>query len=417
MKPDRLDIDTNNATPPNEGRRVRFRLRDAAQKALPTGRVAKCGCPVAAIATIKAGSKGARFAGVINCGSVWTCPKCAAQICETRRREIADLIEAHRHAGGEVYMLTLTVPHERTQTASELRSLVSGAWRSVTRRSKFAKWRAAVGMKGYVKALEVTHGDDTGWHPHLHLLLFVGFGAPEAEVHAFGGRIFGWWAASVEKAGYGTCNPGAFRIERANSSEQAGDYVAKWGADREMVMGHRKLAKGNRRSPWQLLADIDSGDRRAIMIFREYAAAFHGARQLTWSRGIRELYELREALDDEAAAKEGTEEDERVAQLPLKTYGLIKARGLIAPLLDAVEAKPILYTVIKFLKLHGINTDDVECPIGRTFELPPPDSGGNGANASLSGGKNSGRCSPAFSGAGDDVGTGDLFHFGGGKWH
>ena len=52
----------------------------------------------------------AHYSGLQTCGSVWSCPICAAKITERRRLEVQDAINQHRQAGGEVQLLTLTTP-------------------------------------------------------------------------------------------------------------------------------------------------------------------------------------------------------------------------------------------------------------------------------------------------------------------
>ena len=52
----------------------------------------------------------AHYSGLQTCGSVWSCPICAAKITERRRLEVQDAINQHRQAGDEVQLLTLTTP-------------------------------------------------------------------------------------------------------------------------------------------------------------------------------------------------------------------------------------------------------------------------------------------------------------------
>ena len=51
--------------------------------------------------------------GLQTCGSVWVCPVCGAKVVERRRGEIQQAMAMHRACGGEVHLLTLTVPHTR----------------------------------------------------------------------------------------------------------------------------------------------------------------------------------------------------------------------------------------------------------------------------------------------------------------
>lgn len=345
-------------------RAVRYRLRDGAARALPVERVARCGRHAhLGHVSICNGEHGAYFGGVVTCGSVWSCPVCAAKIAERRRQEVEETIKAHVAAGGVVYMAAFTVPHQCIQTARELRSLVAGTWKKVISGSPWLRWKARAGVVGSIRALEVTHGKN-GWHPHLHVLFLFPGNLSEESAQEFGGFLFDRWARAVERRGYGWCNPSLWRFERTQETQRAGDYVTKWGADRELTQGHRKRAKGGGRTPWQILEGIAAGSKADIMLFRDYAEAFKGARQLTWSRGLRELYGLREAVSDGDACLDGPKEQAPVIGiLPIHVFIRVRERGLAAGLLNQIEAHPFWPTVIIFLREHGID-----------YYEPPPES-------------------------------------------
>lgn len=350
---------TNRLSPPDRkrsNRALRFRLRSAAAKALPKERVAKCGTQaISQTVDIRNGRHGAHFSGVVTCGSIWTCPVCAAKIAETRREEVARTIFEHLRLGGSVHMATFTVPHHRFQTARELRNLVTGTFSKIFAGAPWKRNKRRVDLVGFVRSLEVTHGAN-GWHPHIHALFFISAGVPESAIEAFGDFLFDRWSRFIEKDGYGVCNRAVWRFERTAETEKAGDYLVKWGADREITQGHLKLAKGGGRSPWQILDGVAAGKKRDIMLFREYATAFKGARFLTWSRGLREHFGLREPLSDEDASLEDPEEENpRIGRLARHVWTKIVRKGLRAKLLDAVERDPYWQTVVIFLKRHGVD--------------------------------------------------------------
>lgn len=345
-----------------KSRAHRYKLRRAARHALPAERVAKCGrVPTGQMVDVRRGDYGCAYSGLSSCGSVWLCPVCAAKIAEQRRIDVRDTIRAHRAAGGSIRMATFTIPHNRIQTASELRSLVANGWRKVQGGKKWIAAKTAAGVVGSVRALEVTHGGN-GWHPHLHVLFFIEKDADPEAVEAFGFFAFERWAKIVSDAGYGECTAEAFSWQDAAESDDdaVGDYVSKWGADRELTNGHKKRARAGR-SPWQILEDIAAGDRRSVMLFRDYAAAFKGARQLTWSRGLREMYGLRDLQTDEQILSASEQVEERLpmlGSLTRKCYRQVVKRKLEAELLDVADERGAWPDVIRFLSLHGIRFDD-----------------------------------------------------------
>lgn len=96
------------------GRRVeRYALQAVARDILPKSRTALClrtrikgGGGVGVWKCEHAGT--AHYSGLIVCGSVWTCPVCAAKISEKRRGELNAAIGQHQQSGGDVLLLTLT---------------------------------------------------------------------------------------------------------------------------------------------------------------------------------------------------------------------------------------------------------------------------------------------------------------------
>jgi hypothetical protein len=85
------------------------------------------------------------------------------------------------------------------------------------------------------------------------------------------------------------------------------DYIAKLGLADELTRGSWKKSADFRgyRTPLQVLRDIAAcrtarqrPNAHDVSIWKEYAKEMHGARQLTWSRGLRQLYDLGDEQTD-----------------------------------------------------------------------------------------------------------------------
>lgn len=336
-----LDRHASNVSPGNsqgDRKRQRHALRRAAGKALPSARVATCGQnALGARVSLHVCEGQGHFSGVETCGSVWTCPVCAPKITETRREDIDAVLGGHQAAGGLACMATLTIPHHRFQRCAELRKAVTEAWRMV----KAGKgWQAAqqrLSWLGDIRALEITHGEN-GWHPHLHVLVFFKVGARTDTLERFGAWLFEAWAHAIARLGFGSCSADAFTWEKARAGTGAADYVGKWGAALELTKAHTKRGRGGR-TPWQILADfLERGEVRDRNLIREYAKAFHGARQLTWSRKLRPLYLQTPEVTDTAAATEPDTAETQVAAIDRRVFKVIVTRGKTAEILTALEA-------------------------------------------------------------------------------
>jgi hypothetical protein len=71
-----------------------------------------------------------------------------------------------------------------------------------------------------------------------------------------------------------------------------------------MTKGHMKKAKKGR-TPFDLLrAYLYDEDKHAMGLFKGYAEAFKGKRQLVWSKGLKEHFRIGEESDEEIAARQ-----------------------------------------------------------------------------------------------------------------
>lgn len=286
----------------------RFAFQSAVRRILPKSRTAKClrarqahKIEIDVYRHLEHAST--CFGGLQTCGSVWACPVCAAKISERRSVELQRVIAAHQSTGGAVLFLTLTVPHSRRDDLPELLQAQSLAMsRFNGSRAAQALW-ADMGSIGSVRAWEVTHGrlsdKNNGWHPHFHILIFCRSGL---NLGAFEDRIYTAWVNSCRLAGLPI--PSRRHGVRLEDGSRAADYAAKglWGLEREMTKGHIKRAKQGE-SPFQLLrAFAFDDDRQAAALFREFATAFHGRRQLYWSPGLKKRFALDELTDSEISA-------------------------------------------------------------------------------------------------------------------
>lgn len=243
----------------------------------------------------------ASFGGLRRCGSVWTCARCSSAISLRRRDEMNAMLKGARAEGLAVYMVTLTARHNRdTDLAGFLSAMGKAKQRLVQRR----EWRA-LPYQGSCSATEVTHGNN-GYHAHFHMLVLLS-----------GDTAAGFKSLRALAPVWRTClsafdlsgGKAAFDVRDGST---AGDYVSKWGAAEELTLGGEKTPKlAGSRTPFELLADAADGDPRAARLWVAYARAFHGKRQLVWSRGLKARFGVGETSDE--AAAEAVEQSEAAA--------------------------------------------------------------------------------------------------------
>jgi hypothetical protein len=334
-----------NGRDPAQCRVERYVLQSVVRRLLPSARTAHCLRHVqkqrSSVDVFKStGYDRAHYGGLQTCASVWACPVCAAKISERRRAELQALIAAHQAAGGFVLLVTRTVPHSRNDDLVELLDKIARAEASYKAHRDYKTLMQAFGLVGTVRAVEVTLGDANGWHPHVHELVFLSVPVVLAELEE---DLFLIWRAAAGRAGLDL--PNRAHGLTVQDGSRAAKYASKWGLESELTQWHRKRGKVESRTPFDLLRAVsETGDGYAALRFREYAEAFHGRRQLVFSRGLKALYQIGEVSDDELVQSQD-EDAFLLGSLNLDEWRVVcqaEARGLLLEVAsnggwDAVE--------------------------------------------------------------------------------
>jgi hypothetical protein len=115
-----------------------------------------------------------------------------------------------------------------------------------------------------------------------------------------------------------------------------------------MTKAHTKKAKRHGLTPWGLLSAVLDGNapeiapEPAAALFRLYAHAFKGRRQLHWSVGLRAklLPEQVELSDQQIVERPDDERADLLAELSTDDWKAVRVAKMQAALLDAAEADP-----------------------------------------------------------------------------
>ena len=327
----RLDNTRTTFPVKGDGRRYRYELRENAQRITKLARFKKCGrVPVGEGVTLKfsESSQGnhAGYGGLHTCGSVWACPTCSAKIAVHRKEEVGDVLQYAHEQGLYISMLTLTQQHHAGQSLQMLWDALAGAWQAVTSGRRWQEYRKQIGLAGYIKATEVTHGA-SGWHVHLHVVVLskkdplitpISYQRKQgrakqpypAEITSSYNFIAERWEKGLANRGIGFSATEGMNWQVAADFRAVGSYIAKLqsgaeGLAAEATLGGFKKARLGNRAPFQILADIfDKGEERDLRLWWEYEAVSHNRRALTWSQGLREWANLQAEKSDEEIAEE-----------------------------------------------------------------------------------------------------------------
>lgn len=320
-------------------RAERFALKSAAVRLLDNGhRTSKCmrwRVPKQETQVLKgATTDRAFFSGLQVCAMPWTCPVCASKISERRRLEVAKAMKQSEALGLKVALITPTVPHGLGDDLAAMADAMQKAWSSLWQGKAGMQLRERLGLFGHIRALEVTHGAN-GFHPHFHALMF--YHPEQTRFEEWGEIISLTWQRAAVRAGLPA--PSLDHGCQVDDGTKAAQYVAKgvWGLESEVTKGHVKKGKRGSRTPFDLLRDYMRRDKQAGAIWRVYAQAFEGRRQLYWSNGLKKLLAIAELSDEEIAHKPDDEKALLLATISDQQWKLIYRRHMESAVLDLAE--------------------------------------------------------------------------------
>ena len=266
-----------------------MRNPEAGQRFL--GRLPLCGVPRGDDVTIRWDGKHCYAAGVMQCGSIWTCPTCAALIRTRREQELHAAAAEHCSRGGRLAMMTLTVRHDRSMSLDDTLTGLLRSWELLQMRKAFKEGIRDIST-GYVRALEITYGEN-GWHPHLHVLFFVEPSVSDNYGQAVTDELFTDWRDLVTK-----------ELKRSPSFQRGIDFL--WfGSDsaaaaRYVTKITKEITFANTKSGRDPFALLDDRSPTSTALYIEYAKATFQKRAISWSLGLRaELLDQPEVTDDE----------------------------------------------------------------------------------------------------------------------
>lgn len=240
------------------------------------------------------------YSGLQSCHSVWSCPVCSLKITQERAKQIRDIALNAQRVGLHLTFATFTIPHTAFQTCKELKTAVADGFRKMTATRSYRSLKEKYNIVGYIRSLEITRGDN-GWHPHLHVLYFFEDQPDKETALEATNLMFHDWSKTIKRMGYGDCSEDAFAAKSVYDGEDISDYISKWDMSKELAEGHTKKSSN---TPFMLFDDyLNTGNEKSLNLFKEFSIAFHGARHITFSRGLKERFSTIEDLTDEEACQ------------------------------------------------------------------------------------------------------------------
>lgn len=259
----------------------------------------------------------AYMAYIFHCNRPWLCPLCAARISNMKREELTDGLARAKLLNFHPLLLTLTLRHGLDDRLEDLLNgmlgkpkRTKGALRRMQQTKEWKALKKEYGWKGSIRALEVTRGEVNGWHPHLHILIFLDEQLSPQQTDGLKKWFYDLWRAALTEEGFDANFLHGVDVRTADSD--VADYIAKWGhepkeqawgVEHEIAKATSKRAHRDGLTPFEL-AEAGADDPRAAALFREYAQAMNGRHQLEWSKELRAKLEAQELPTPDQSSEE-----------------------------------------------------------------------------------------------------------------
>lgn len=349
----------------------KYRLQAASRQLMPLERIRIC-CKVPLpdkkqIDVMRKKGTGIQpvfYRGLMRCHNGWQCPVCSSAISEHRRIELTKAIDT---TGYTPVMLTYTMSHSHNEPLDYLISRLSLAWKTLTAQRAYKQFKNDYGYVGAIRTLEITYGQENGWHPHFHVLMLLNdrFQDYKAEMTL---ELYDVWNRSLEKHER-SCSE-KHGVDVTFNKEDIAGYVSKggmgkedlpsgWTVTHELTKAQNKIKKeiDGRFTPFKLLKLYIEGKTWAGNLFQEYCYAVKGRSQLHWSRGLQQLLGIQQIRDDQIKEFEHESELFRIAaSIPLDTWRLLAHEKLQGELLVAVsnDDKELFIKIMSQVGVHRI---------------------------------------------------------------
>ena len=277
-----LDKNTRNVTTRDRRHRnSRYELRTRLQAFTPNSRLANCGrCRINPHVEVRMAGGRSYYAGVMHCGLVWLCPVCAHRRTTHRRQQVRQLLVDHLAGGNGAEFLTLTLPHHAADKLANTWPLATNGWKRVQQGGAWTRLKAAIGIIGTIRVLEVTYSVKHGWHPHIHVVLLTRGKLTHEERATLHAHCFSAWHHAVVKAGHPAPQRACTVLVPVVDAEM-GSYCLKFGerssaAHEDQAVDPRTAPETDRTqaqqmTPFDILAALlATGDERYVRAWREW---------------------------------------------------------------------------------------------------------------------------------------------------
>jgi hypothetical protein len=276
----------------------------------------------------------ASYGGLQTCDSVWACPVCAPRIAVEKGQDILKALEWAKQENLAPVMVALTARHHAGMQLAWFSGLFKGSWEMFASGRRWKNFKKKFGIRHYIVNREVTRGD-SGWHYHMHLLLFLDFGALKAAAaDSLQAELETYWIHCLEKHGLEGLPEIALHV--SSHGNVGATYLTKIGItineksgklEYEMTSSETKSG----RSIWDILRHSYYGDESESALYIEFIEAMQDTNFITFSHGLGDLIADIELPENESIA---SNEKSDFAEISPYWWKIVRRCGAMGKLLE-----------------------------------------------------------------------------------
>jgi len=290
------------------------------------------------------------YSGLLKCNSVFSCPVCSIGLAFKRKEQVSSAISEAIKQNLKVSMITLTFSHGLHHKLDYLLKTLGLTLEDFFSQRGVKQIFKDIGYVGRITRLEDTWGHVSGWHPHIHILLFT---EKEVNEKILENLLEEYWISALKKNGLSGASGIALNVINGLKAEH---YLTKLSL--EMTLSQYKKSSENISGFGLLYKYMETRDPLYLDLFKERAYALKGKNFIRFSRGLAARFGLN-IQNDKDTAEEIEQESELVLMLLFKDFkNKIMKNNLAGDLLDMVDDKRLLKAFLD--DLHVSYVDDPE---------------------------------------------------------
>lgn len=254
--------------------------------------VSLCGTGVGTVRTYES-EEGPRstIAARHNCHSAWACPVCSPKLAAARQKVLAPQIVRLMEDGYSASLVTLTLKHQRGDDLKFMFEAMGRAWGRLASGKGWKNWRCVGDLSvQYIKGLDLTWSLRNGWHPHIHVALYLPPGH-SGDVEWFIQR----WIKCLEAEGFIALREAQdagklITVDSVKEAQSIGAYAGMTAAmptAEAISMALKRSRSEGSFTPFEILAKAVAGEWSFERLWKQYVEATKGLRQVTVSRGLK----------------------------------------------------------------------------------------------------------------------------------